>query len=1030
MNNLTAHDFPAFFKAIHDVEPFPWQNELARRVLQIGRWPSLLDLPTGAGKTAAIDIAVFHLACEAEKGAHRKAPLRILFVIDRRIVVDAAFERAKKIVAALRYPKTEIVKNVANRLSVLSGDPKHPLDVVRLRGGVPQERDWARSPAQPLVAVSTVDQVGSRLLFRGYGVSPKMWPVHAGLVGSDALWLLDEVHLSKPFEETLDAIAGGHGETGNGVFAERPRLAPFFVVKLSATPGAEKPDDVFPGKDFDIRKGAPQHFLDRLESRKLASLVQIDGDAAGAFTTHALLLAGLVQPEEQTPSKRSKKRKKNADAEPAPVASRRVAVVINRVDFARRVFETVAHKAGDMAETILLTGRVRPLDRERILKRLEPLQADLKRPEPEKPIILVATQTIEAGADLDVDALVTEIAPLDSLRQRFGRLDRLGMRKESRAAILHPAGKPAKGDKEKDNPWTPVNRIYGRAAYETKAWLDELGDQIDFGINGFEEKMESLDNDRLEKLLAPRAQAPVLLPPFAELWATTSPRPFVTPEPSLFLHGPGTSADVQVVWRADIDPQKVTASHISLDLCPPASGEAMSVPIWAVQRWLRQEREFDFADVPQKNIEGRDGGQSRGLPVLRRDEESWTRFFTSDIKPGDTIVVPTLYGGCDAWGWAPLSKTEVADLGTEAHYRQRLKAALRVTPGTLANALTSELVTDGSAVAAEIWDRIGRFVSESANDVDGESIRTMLLAEDGLPETWRRLLGGIKSRQLVIEFYDAENPLGGFILHARKQLASILLDGAAEETGDGPDSSTDRGDSSSIGVKVTLTDHLRHVEKAAHEFARRAGLDDRLAHLIGLAARLHDLGKADPRFQADLQAAGALVFRDPEFAALLTPSGELLAKSERTGNGRTARFRGLRAAPDDFRHEALSVALAGKQTEVAALPDDERDLVLWLIGTHHGFGRPFFPPCIDPASHIEVRVQIGETVLFAEAADAPLRLDQGWFERVERLTRRYGPWELARLEAIVRLADHAASAQEQDSGDTLPAKEDVQEVNP
>ena len=50
-------------------------------------------LPTGTGKTAAIDIAVFHLACQADRGPARTAPLQILLVIDRRIVVDAAFKR-------------------------------------------------------------------------------------------------------------------------------------------------------------------------------------------------------------------------------------------------------------------------------------------------------------------------------------------------------------------------------------------------------------------------------------------------------------------------------------------------------------------------------------------------------------------------------------------------------------------------------------------------------------------------------------------------------------------------------------------------------------------------------------------------------------------------------------------------------------------------------------------------------------------------------------------------------------------------
>ena len=85
------------------------------------------------------------------------------------------------------------------------------------------------------------------------------------------------------------------------------------------------------------------------------------------------------------------------------------------------------------------------------------------------------------------------------------------------------------------------------------------------------------------------------------------------------------------------------------------------------------------------------------------------------------------------------------------------------------------------------------------------------------------------------------------------------------------------------------------------------------------------------------------------------------------------------------------------------------DLVLWLIGTHHGYGRPFFPPVTDPTPNVAVHVD----ELVVSTGDAPLKLDQGWFERAERVVQCFGPWELARLEAILRLADHAASADEQ-----------------
>src|SRR5579871_902468 len=100
---LTADDFGAFFQEVHGHPPFPWQKRLLAYVAATGEWPNALDLPTGSGKTAAIDIALFHLALQADLGPGRRAPVRIAFVVDRRLVVDDAFERADRIARALRW---------------------------------------------------------------------------------------------------------------------------------------------------------------------------------------------------------------------------------------------------------------------------------------------------------------------------------------------------------------------------------------------------------------------------------------------------------------------------------------------------------------------------------------------------------------------------------------------------------------------------------------------------------------------------------------------------------------------------------------------------------------------------------------------------------------------------------------------------------------------------------------------------------------------------------------------------------------
>lgn len=1002
MTELSAADFPAFFRAVHGSEPFPWQQRLARRVMDDGIWPSLLELPTGAGKTAAIDIAVFHLACEAGKGPERKAPMRILFVVDRRIVVDEATRRARKIAEALRRPSDRVLEAVARSLSALAGDDVPPLDVARLRGGAPLERDWARSPAQPLVVISTVDQVGSRLLFRGYGVSPRMSPVHAGLVGADALWLLDEVHLSRPLSETLDAIAVGHDPEGGGVFARVPRISPFGVVRLSATPD----DDVADRFTLAAEDRSDGRLAPRLAARKITRVETVDDDLPDAFARHAL---GFVTGEAPATAERRKAGRgrpaKTARAGGATARrAKRVAVVINTVDLARQVFVKIGRALEQReeleADVRLLTGRVRPLDRDRILAELRPLFADPARPEPERPIILVATQTIEAGADLDLDALVTEVAPLDALRQRFGRLDRLGLRGESRATVL--AARSA-------DRWKTLEHIYASSAKETADWLGADG-EIDFGIDAFQPRLDSLvrEPERHARLRPPAVHAPVLLPPYVDLWAATSPIPAATPAPELFLHGPGTSADVEVVWRADIDPEEVERARISLTVCPPSSLEAMAVPIWAVRRWLAAHEGLPFADAPQRDVpQGSDeDGASRapGRLCLRRDGDDWVLSDAAGVRPGDTIVIPSTYGGCDTFGWGPDGAEEVRDLGAESHYRQRLRGALRVTRAVLANASSSDV--------SETWRRIvGTVLDEEA--LDGDEVRERLLDVADLPDTWTRLLGAMRGRRVRATRVDDHDVSAGVLIWSDLPLDPGLLDPSDEdEEASGHDAITDREDSSRVGVEVTLIDHLSHVEAKARDFAGRAGLPPSIVSLVALAGRLHDLGKADPRFQADLRGQGALAHRDPALAALiLAGEGKLLAKSAHRAGTRWE----SRAAPRNFRHEALSVALAGKHPALADMAEDDRDLVLWLVGTHHGNGRPFFPPSMDEAPTSASAVELDGALLVARAEEAPLRLDQGWFERTERLVRTYGPWELARLEAVVRLADHAASAAEQGS---------------
>ena len=972
---LRPADFDGFFRAVHGRGPFPWQQELVDRLAECGEWPDVLDLPTGAGKTAAMDAAVFHLALRADTPG--RAALRIALVVDRRLVVDDAFERAGKIATALRRTPCddvaghEVVGEVARRLRRLAGDGAPPLVARRLRGGAPLEHDWARTPTQPTILCSTVDQIGSRLLFRGYGVSDRMKPVHAGLLGTDSLILLDEAHLSEPFRQTIDAV-------------RRLGKSEVRAALLSATPGSEakRPLRLSPADR------AHPVLKERLEARKPATLKKVVRGKPAA----------IVEDFANATRTMAERLRKNGVSAPA------VGVVVNRVALARDIFNAL--DAEDGFDTMLMIGRSREVGRNRIVGKLAPFRTGAKDRSQTEPLFIVATQCLEVGVDLDLDGLVTQAASLDALRQRFGRVNRAGRQVPAEGVILACAEDIAK---KADDP------VYGdriRLTWEALQGVAEVG-TVDFGAEALPRRLEETGIDQ-EDLAAKRSSAPVVMPAYLDLWSQTSPRPAADPDIGLFLHGvERTAAGVSLVWRGDIaedDLKNAWRDELEelLRLVPPRASEAVDVPLWTARAWLRRmpsdATSLDtLSDAPEREAEAAAMAANRkdGRPAFRwaGSDDAHTGFVQPDeLRPGDMLIVPAEYGGCDRFGWAPDSDRPVEDVADEAAnpFRGR-RCAVRVARGLVQDDVLwsriSEILQDDGAAAD---DRVGRLLdvlpSKAATDPEGEENHGAALSamRNGL-EALRRPRRG----RLDIRFpYPGGRGEGAVFVAEQGVEDGDASDGAASAT-------EDDSVSYASGSPVGLDDHGNRVACFAKRFAETLGLGE-VTDDLRLAAYLHDAGKADRRFQLMLSGG------DP----WNRPDGPPLAKSGRSWSPGAGKRAGL---PEGWRHEALSVRMAPAHPRFADAQDPA--LVLWLIGSHHGLGRPFFDfldptpeqeplPCLDVADWRLAAGKPGPQSLAFEFHGVD------WPSLFEDLKRRYGIWGLAHMEAILRLADHRASEEE------------------
>ena len=237
-------------------EPLRWQRRLFEEYFCQNRVPTLCDLPTGQGKTSVILLWLMALRKQIVEGKRERLPTRLVYVVDRRTVVDQA---------------TTLAERIRENLKGL--DPgKHELAISTLRGRFADNHEWTEDPSKPAIIIGTVDMIGSRLLFSGYRSSYKRRPLEAGLLGQDSLLVLDEAHLSEPFARLVQQISD------KGPFQNNQGL-PMRVMRMSAT-SMEDEADGFKLEECDLVGTADANpIIQRYEAKKRLDITYIEKDA-------------------------------------------------------------------------------------------------------------------------------------------------------------------------------------------------------------------------------------------------------------------------------------------------------------------------------------------------------------------------------------------------------------------------------------------------------------------------------------------------------------------------------------------------------------------------------------------------------------------------------------------------------------------------------------------------------------------------------------------------------------------------------
>ena len=412
-------EFSAVFHAATGYKPRAYQELLAER-LAAGDLPPVLDVPTGMGKTFAVLLAwLYALTADAAGGGNRKVALRFHVVVDRRVVVDdahrCACDLAVMLDEAVEGPLADLASILRSRFGL--GPDELVLEVRRLRGGLTSDlTEHTRNPARPAVVIGTLDMVCSRLLFRGYQLSAKRRSIDAALTGLDSWWVLDEAHLSAQARTTLETLQTYESALEDRFGVTVPGLR---VMAMSATPDGGSSDALTWDAAEEERRDPVLARRRRDREAVPVTLTETSGNGAKNVAEAA---AGIVSELGKGDS---------------------LVVFCTTVADAKDVMTKLRKpcRRGDVSLELLTGGMPERFTRA-VIDRLEPYRTGSENRAQAGPVVVVATSTLEVGADLDFTHLVTQSCGADSLVQRLGRVNRVGARQDGSVTIVHATGKP------------------------------------------------------------------------------------------------------------------------------------------------------------------------------------------------------------------------------------------------------------------------------------------------------------------------------------------------------------------------------------------------------------------------------------------------------------------------------------------------------------------------------------------------------------------------------------------------------------